>query len=354
MADEEGTTYSTTANEGNNNKRIIKVVFVILLIGLGLLVILLPISYKSLHYYEMGFKKQKSTGSVSLDHVYESGLHLIGPDFEFKVFPASGQFLSLQRVKAFTADGLEVMVTAHLQYFLRNYELQDLHKKFNLDYEDVMETSAVDALKGALTTFNTREIVSKRKEIESVCYKAVRERLGGICCAPQDKCKSWKYACPVNCKNRDICEDSDKGLYVNIKYFQLDEIEIPNSVEERFLRQLTLQEESEREKLLQTAAVTRKETQSMVQKIHNTAYEIREEAEATSKLIQITSRANYTSEIETARSIGLSKLYKALGITQQSHKNSFDYLRTLRGMDNIWLTVDYQQRIIRVGGAGGS
>ena len=52
------------------------------------------------------------------------------------------------------------------------------------------------------------------------------------------------------------------------------------------------------------------------------------------------------TQVEGARSIGLSKLYNGLGITKQEHKNSFDYLRTLRGMDNIWLTVDYQQKIV--------
>ncbi|VDI49327.1 uncharacterized protein LOC143059524 [Mytilus galloprovincialis] len=323
-----------------------KVVAGAAVVGIGLLVILLPMSFHGLNYYEMGFKRQKSTGTVKLDKTYESGLHLIGPDFEFKVFPADSHDVNLYNIKAFTSDKLEVKVSVSFQYFLRSYELADLHNKFNMDYEDVMRSKAIDALKGAIPVYNTREVVKKRKEIEEVIYKAIRERLGGICCAPQEYCKSWKFACPLNCKSRDICNDDDKGVYVDVKYFQLGSIRIPHTVEERFLRQLVLQEETDREKLLQGAQIVRKQTDFEVRVIKNKALELSEQAESTSRLLHVTAAANYTSEVEGARSIGLTKLYNNLGITKQEHKNSFDYLRTLRGMDNIWLTVDYQQKIM--------
>lgn len=89
-----------------------------------------------------------------------------------------------------------------------------------------------------------------------------------------------------------------------------------------------------------------------VQKIKNQALETREEAQAQSNLIKITSSANYTVTIEQARGLGLTTLYRELNISTQGHKNSFDYLRTLRGLDNVWLTVDFNQRI--VGGFGGN
>ena len=87
-----------------------------------------------------------------------------------------------------------------------------------------------------------------------------------------------------------------------------------------------------------------------VQKIKNEALELREVAQAESNLIKITSSANYTVTIESARSKGLTTLYRELNISNQGHKNSFDYLRTLRGLANVWLTVDFNQRI--VGGFG--
>ena len=79
--------------------------------------------------------------------------------------------------------------------------------------------------------------------------------------------------------------------------------------------------------------------------IKNQAKEIRESAESESKKIRVVSEAEYLSIVEKARGTGLKKLYDSLGIRTQEQKNSFDYLRTLRGLDNIHLTVDFQQRI---------
>lgn len=87
-----------------------------------------------------------------------------------------------------------------------------------------------------------------------------------------------------------------------------------------------------------------------VDQIQNEAQVISQNATAQSGLIATISQANYTAVIESARSQGLKLLYNELGITDQNHKNSFDYLRTLRGIDNVHFTVDFQQRI--VGGFG--
>lgn len=87
-----------------------------------------------------------------------------------------------------------------------------------------------------------------------------------------------------------------------------------------------------------------------MKRIENEAQEIRESAEAEAKLLETVSQANYTLTVERARAKGLRNLYERLKIDDQATKNSFDYLRTLRGLDNIHLTIDFQQRI--VGGFG--
>lgn len=79
--------------------------------------------------------------------------------------------------------------------------------------------------------------------------------------------------------------------------------------------------------------------------IKNQAKEIRETATAESEKIKVVSEADYTNSIEKARGTGLSGLYTSLGINTTEHKNSFDYLRTLRGLGHVHLTVDFQQRI---------
>ncbi|XP_060073159.1 uncharacterized protein LOC132552974 [Ylistrum balloti] len=319
---------------------------ILLLAGVGvlLLVILLPMSFSGIEYYEYGFKRQKSTGTVTLDEVYSSGKHLLGPDYEFKIFQADAHFVTLNQVRAFTSDGLEVRLTVNFQYYLRKDDLPELHRAYDIYYKDVMRSSAIDALKGAVPVFTTREMFSERKVVEEAMYKAVRERLGGICC--QKNCNLWKYACPASCKSREICMEADHGLFANVKYFQMGQVYIPHDVKERLLRSLTLKEDAEKEKLLQDAQVERKITASKVQTRRNEAAEVRQEAEATSAMIQLTSRANYTAVVESSRSRGLTGLYSRLGITDQRIKNSFDYLRTLRGLDNVFLSVDFDQNIV--------
>jgi len=187
--------------------------------------------------------------------------------------------------------------------------------------------------------------IKNRKKVEDALFTVVRRRLGGVCCAKN--CNSWAYACEKGCTPLAQCDqEREKGLWVDVKYFQLGAISIPDDVSERYLKKLTLNEEGARENYIQDAAVVRKITTSKVQKILNQAKEERQKAEAESQLISTLSRANYTSVVEKARSQGLRNLYDRLKISDQGIKNSFDYLRTLRGLDNIHLTVDFQQRIV--------
>ena len=60
------------------------------------------------------------------------------------------------------------------------------------------------------------------------------------------------------------CTPADKGLNVEVKYFQLLKIDIPSDVEQRFVEALVLQETAEEEILKQEAIVVRKETSQQV------------------------------------------------------------------------------------------
>jgi hypothetical protein len=45
-----------------------------------LLVILLPISFSYLDFYDYGFLRRRTSGRVNLDRVYKGGRYFIGPD----------------------------------------------------------------------------------------------------------------------------------------------------------------------------------------------------------------------------------------------------------------------------------
>ena len=67
-----------------------------------------PFMSALLYSLQYGFKRQKSTGKVDTGKVYTGGRHVLGPDFEFKVFQADAHFETLKNVEIFTADKLKV------------------------------------------------------------------------------------------------------------------------------------------------------------------------------------------------------------------------------------------------------
>jgi hypothetical protein len=66
----------------------------------------------------------------------------------------------------------------------------------------------------------------------------------------------------------DICTQEDRGLNVEVKYFQLAKIEIPDIVNSQFIQALVEQEKAQEELLKQEAVVVRKETTQQVNGIY--------------------------------------------------------------------------------------
>lgn len=326
--------------------------FVVLaLIALALPCILIPLSFKSLEYDQYGFKKQKSTGTVDTSEVYAVGNHFIGPDYEFKTFKATAHMFAYQ-FSVFTKDKLTIRISVYFQYFLRREHLAMLHKFYDVKYESTVNNQAMAALKIETPRYTTNEFIKNRTMVEEGLWTTVREKLGGACCAV-DCDNTWEHGCPAGCIKYSMCDvEKQGGLWVDIKHFQLGFVRIPDFVSERFMEALTLGEKTEREQNMQEAAVFRKKAVQEVAEIKNRAEELKQEAEAQSSLINTISRANYTSIVERARSKGLKDLYTRLGIKDEKTKNSFDYLRTLRGLDHVHLTVDFQQRIVGGFGSG--
>jgi len=85
--------------------------------------------------FQLGFRKQKSTGKVKLDKVYTGGRYMIGPDFTFKTFPAEVHYEELEQISTFSQDGIEVEITCAIQYFLRPEDLPEMHQEYDLYYK---------------------------------------------------------------------------------------------------------------------------------------------------------------------------------------------------------------------------
>jgi len=321
------------------------ILLVILGIGILLMVILLPLSFSSLEYYEIGFPKRKSTGSVDTNEVFgPGGRHLIGPDYTYKTFPADGHFVEFINTNVFTADRLHCGLTVYFFYFLRPHQLSILHKHYDLNYAPILENNAKDALKGAATKFSNRNFTSERNVVATSLFKAIRERLSGKCCE-KDCTKSGLYKCIDGCKKYDTCDESDFGLFVDVRYFQMGRVDLPDEINERNLRTITLKLENEREKFRQEAQIVRRGTDAEVAKYQNKAKEIKNHAYVERDLILSQAKANATATVENARSEGLKNLYDELNIKDIAKRSSFDYLRTLRGKSNVHLKVNFDKLI---------
>lgn len=324
------------------SKTVLVAVGVVVGLAVLLVVIILPMSFQTLEYYELGFMRRKSTGEIDRSKAFgPGGRYFLGPDYEFRVFPADAHFETFNRVSVFAADRLQVTITAHMQYFLRKDQMDLLHKKYDIRYAPILKNNALDALKNRATGFETREYIRDRVRVELELFRAVRERLSGPCC--EKDCEGDD--CLPGCKPYERCEENEYGFYVDVRYFQLDALDIPNDLEDKFLRGLVLKEETAAEQYKQDASVVRKETDAEVKQIENQAREISQNATSQSDLIRSVAAANASSIVEAARSDGLKHLYAELQITDPQHKASFDYLRTLRGQPNVHMAVDFNQLI---------
>ena len=84
--------------------------------------------------FQLGLRKQRSTGKVKLDEVYTSGRYMIGPDYTFKTFSADAHYEELKKIVTFSKDKVEVEITCAMQYFLRPEDLKDMHQEYDVYY----------------------------------------------------------------------------------------------------------------------------------------------------------------------------------------------------------------------------
>ncbi|XP_068716761.1 uncharacterized protein [Montipora capricornis] len=316
---------------------------VIAVIGIAalLILILIPMSFSGVDYYELGFKKQRSTGFVDIDKVYTSGRYFFGPDFTFKLFQANAHFIKLDEIAVWTGDKLEIKITCAFQYFLRKDFLPDLHEAYNVDYEPVVRGTAIDAIKGRAANLPIEDYIRNRENIESELFKALAKRVDG-CCRP---------TCPTNeedmppcgyCISNNLCKSDQKGIFVEVRYFQLLAVDVHDDVKSRYLRQVIEAAEEERAQFELREKVVRKETEKHKNEIFNEAREIGQNASAQAAVINAQARADALGIVEKARSDGLKNMYAVLNITTDEDKAAFNYLRSLRQNNNIKLNVGYQ------------
>ncbi|XP_048583090.1 uncharacterized protein LOC5519620 [Nematostella vectensis] len=284
----------------------------------------------------MSFKRQKSTGEVDLSKVYTSGLHLIGPDYAFKPFRADAHFETLSKITTYSTDKVEVTISCSFQYFLKEEDLADLHAEYDIYYKPVIRTTANAAVKSRASQISVAQFIRDRDTVETALFKNLADRLGGKCCRKNcagDACK--------DCIAWSQCKRSDKGLFVEVRYFQLLAFDINEDIKSRYLRQVTEKEQEEQANFELQEKVVRKETERQKNEILNEAAEIAQNATSIAAIITAQTEADTLVKVENARNTGLAEVFSALNITSEQHKASYIYLNTIRQQEKAKLSVNY-------------
>lgn len=311
-----------------HEKMLILGAVIIVIIGVIIFLGVFPASFVYVEYHEMALLKNKVTGTVYRDDVYFTGCYVLGPDKEFVRYPNYANIIS-EKTEVFTMDRLIIDLTFHLQYYIRSNELGDLHREYEKDYNSVIRNVIISEIKNNVGTFNLDYFRLSRPYLEKHIFNLLQKRLEGNCC---------KTCCPSNCVNNTACVTCQPapchpGYHVDIKYFQLTQIDIPAQVSDLYVQKLVLQVDAEKEYLLQNHAVVTKETSRLTKYIQNEAKELKEDAEAVAAKTKAFAEADREANITLAYVRGLQYMYLTLGVNDEDHKLSLMMMRALENLN---------------------
>lgn len=285
--------------------------FCIFILGLLLLVILLPLSFSYIDYYEYGLKQRKSTGRVSTDIVYTSGRYLNGPDFKFLKYQADAHLVHLDDVGVFSDGGannvgLSFRIDVDFTYKLKQDEIGLLHRDLAKTYKNVILARTNDAIKNSATSVPFDDYFKNRKGVEQQFREAVQSR--------------W---------------DTEPSMHAELGQFHLGRIKIPETVAEKQLTAKIQVEKNKEEEFLQSARLERETTAVEVNRINLERQKILRSAQAEANLIISKAFAEAEQIKNEAIINGTTTLLEEVGIDTEEHKTAFTYIRTLQNHKNL-------------------
>ena len=317
-----------------------KVAIGVLILILLLILILVPLGYNELEYYEMGLFHNKMTGYVDTSLVYFAGRHWLGVNRNFKIYPAISQREVYNNVWIFNKERIEVTLTFSFTYQLRYEDLGTLHEIYGEQYQPIIRSSALAALKGAAAKFSINDYRLKRSTVAKGLSDAIALAISGKCCRKDCFLNECQPHCMVywKCdKGRDI------GYFSVLRYFQLHRIDLTEAQRKRFLKEVIQQELEDIALFQQEEKMVCLQTEQLRLEFSNNAAEVIQNATAEGSLLRLQAVAGSEQLIDSYRSQGLKHVYDALNVTNEEHKKSLDYVITLRNQTkaNFYLGFQY-------------
>eukprot|EP00978_Attheya_sp_CCMP212_P048655 scaffold555593_cov47-Attheya_sp.AAC.3 len=269
----------------------------LLFTGVLLIIILVPLTFSYVEYYEYGLAQRKTTGSVDTADAHHESLD------ELQVFSKS---LSNESI------GLEFRIDVDFTYFLNKDEVGALHRELASSYRNVILSRTKDGIKNEAIFVTFNEYFQDRKAVEQRFKEAVQSR--------------WNQT---------------PSVHATMDQFHLGRIQIPDTVANKQLESKIQNERNGREDFLQKAQLERETTAVEVNQINLETNKIMRTATANANLIVANAQAEAVQIKSNADIYGTTLLFENAGIGLQEEKISFSYIRNLMKRENVDLTIDY-------------
>jgi len=288
------------------------------IIAFLLLVILLPLSFSYLEYYEYGLVRVKTTGTIDTSKVYARGRYFLGLIKGFRKYKADAHFEELTRLPVFSngesedSIGLSFEIDVDFTFLLKKDEVGELHRQLASTYRAVIVSKAKEAIKNEAIFITFTEYFQERKLVEERFRKAVQTR--------------W---------------DTKPSVHCTLDQFHLGRIRIPESIVEKQMASKIQNEHNDRESFLQEAQLERELTAVEVNSRLLEKDKTLRTAEAKASLVRAKANSEAARLTAEAQIDGTKLLFAAAGISQQADMTAFTYIRTLANRDNIDMDVSY-------------
>lgn len=317
---------------------------IMVILGVLLFVSLFPASFVYVNYHEIALKQSKLTNVVDRDTVYYGGCYVLGPDSQLIVFTASVHNV-IEDIDVFTLDTISLRIRYAAHYFLRPAEVGQVYSMFLKDYDDVFRRiirSSIRTIAG--TTLTVDNFRFNRTYVETQIHAKLRRKLGGDCCPQccrERICQSNAYC--SQCKP----EPCDQGFHIDVRYFNLLSVTIPDEVFERLLYRTILEVLKEREFHLQEHAVTQKETERITKNIKNQANEVVQSGQFEANKVVTIAEADKEKVVQTSYATALQGLFSRLNVTNEEEKLSLMLIRALEdSADNLYTGYGFDESIL--------
>lgn len=290
----------------------------LLILGILLTVILIPLSFSYIEYYQYGLVQVKTTGTVETNQVYTQGRYFLGLINGFLTYQADAHHERLANLSVFSSGdsnesiGLAFIIDIDFTFFLKHDEIGELHKDLASSYRSVIVSRATDAIKNEAIYVSFNEYFRERKHVEERFRDAVQKR--------------WEIQPAVHCY---------------LDQFHIGKIGIPDTVAEKQLESRIQNERNDQEAYLQRAQLEREQTAVEVNRINLEQDNVLRTAIAEASLVTAKAKSDAKRMVDQALVDGTQMLFEAAGISDEEQKTAFMYIRTLANRESLRMDVSY-------------